>query len=163
VTWPPQPASPSVELLRTAAGPDRGADELVTLHLASTGDLVLRAVAIGIAVERFEGDGRNKRTSSYTVRAGDVPRIRSALLRDLFAGTSPGDWFAAHGIPAVAEQWHGYDRGPVDEDRFLLEGLRDVIGTAEWDEGEKIALRFIRWLSRHGIEQEFREEVGEAD
>jgi hypothetical protein len=163
VTWPPQPAPHKVELLHEPAGPDRGAEELVTLELRPDGDLVLSAVAVGIAVERFEGEGHNKRTTWYTVRAGDVPRVRSALLRELFAETRPAEWFRAHGVPAVAQRWYGYDVGPVDEDQFLLEALRDVIGTAEWDEGEKIAFRFVRWLSRHGIEQQFREEVGEAD
>lgn len=131
------PTTPAIELLRAPAGPDRWADELVTLEIRPDGDLVLRTVAVGIAVERFEGDGRNKRIGWYTVRAGDVPRVRDALAGDLGS--------------------------PVGEGRPLLEALRDAIGTAEPDEGEQIALRYVRWLSRHGIEEEFREEIGEAD
>jgi len=163
VTWPSQPTPNRIELLREPAGPDRGAAELVTLELRPDGDLVLSAVAVGIAVERFEGEGRNKRTTWYTVRGRDIPRVRGALLREVFAETRPADWFRARGIPAVAQPWHGYDIAPVDDDQFLLEALRDAIGSAEWDEGEKIAFRFVRWLSSRGIEQQFREEVGEAD
>lgn len=163
MTLPSQPPSPRIELLREPAGPHRGAAEVVTLELTPDGALVLRTLAIGIAVERFEGEGRNKRISWYTVRAGDVPRVRGAVVRELFTATDPHDWFAAHGVPAVAEPWQGHDVGPVDDDQFLLEALRDVIGTEEPDEGEKIALRYVRWLSRGGVEYEYGEEVGEAD
>jgi hypothetical protein len=69
------------------------------------------------------------------------PGVRDGLSRDLFA-------------EALA---------PVHDGRYLLDALRDAIGTVEWDEGEKIALRFARWLSGHGIQPQFREEVGEAD
>ena len=52
---------------------------------------------------------------------------------------------------------------PRDEERLLLEALRDVIGRkVPLDEGEQVGYRFGQWLKRHGIDYEFREEFGEG-
>jgi hypothetical protein len=59
--------------LREPTGPRGRAEELATLELQPGGDLILRAVAVGLAVERPEGEGRNKRMNCSTVRADDVP------------------------------------------------------------------------------------------
>jgi hypothetical protein len=160
--WEQGPAG--IELLREPAGSERLAEELVTLAFQPNGDLVLQAVAVGIGVERFESEGRNKRVVRYVVGAPQVPRVLSAALRDLFGdATALRGWMASRGLEAVADQWHGYGVGPRNEERLLLEALRDVIGRDEpFDEGEKIGYRFGRWLTRHGINYEFREEAGEG-
>jgi hypothetical protein len=155
---------PGIELLREPASKDRLAEELVTLAFQPNGDLVLQAIAIGIGVERFEGEGRNKSVTRYVVGAAQVPRVLAAALHDLFGDTNAlRGWMAARGVEAAADQWHGYGVCPRNEERFLLEALRDVIGRDEpFDEGEKIGYRFGRWLTRHGIPYEYREEAGEG-
>ena len=164
MAFPWEQGPPGIELLREPAGPDRLAEELVTLGLQSNGDLVLQAVAIGIAVERFEGEGRNQSVTRYVVGAAQVPRVLTAALRDLFNDTNAlRAWMASRGVEAVPEQWHGYEVAPRNEERLLLEALRDVIGRDEpFDEGEKIGYRFGRWLTRHGLDYESREEAGEG-
>jgi hypothetical protein len=155
---------PGIELLREPAGKDRLAEELVTIGLQPNGDLVLQAIAIGIGVERFEGEGRNKSVTRYVVGAAQVPRVLTAALRDLFSDTNAlRGWMASRDIEAVPDPWHGYEVGPRNEERLLLEALRDVIGRDEpFDEGEQIGYRFGRWLTRNGIDYEYREEAGEG-
>ena len=160
--WEDEPAG--IELLREPSGPERLADELVTLALEPNGDLVLRALAIGIGVERTAGEGLNKSVTRYIVSAANVPRVLSAALRDRFADTvGLRAWMAARGIEADVGQWHGYDVRPRNEEQLLLEAVRDVIGRAEpTDEGEQVGYRFGQWLKRHGIDYEFREEFSEG-
>jgi hypothetical protein len=160
--WEDEPAG--IELLREPSGPDRLADELVTLALEPNGDLVLRALAVGIGVERFAGEGLNKRVTRYVVSAINVARVLTSALRDLFGDTAAlRGWMASRGIEADADQWHGYGVRPRNEERLLLEALRDVIGrNVPVDEGEQVGYRFGQWLKRHGIDYEFREEFGEG-
>jgi hypothetical protein len=160
--WEQGPAG--IELLREPAGSERLAEELVTLAFQPNGDLVLQAVAIGIGVERFESEGRNKRVIRYVVSAAQVPRVLNAALRDLFGDTAAlRGWMASRALEAAVDEWHGYGVRPRDEARLLLEALRDVIGRAEpFDEGEQIGYRFGQWVKRHGIDYDFREEVGEG-
>lgn len=109
------------------------------------------------------GEGLNDSICWWTVAAEQVPQVLGAAVGELFPDTATlREWIAARGIPAVEQAWQGRGARPVDEDRFLLEALRDVIGTAERDQGQQIAGRFIAWLTRHGIGYEFDEQVGEA-
>lgn len=159
----PNDAPAQIELLREPAGVERLAAETVTLELRPDGDLVLSAHATGVAVEMIMGEGLNDSLSSWTVSAAQVPRVLDAVARDLFADTSAiRGWLGARGIPAVEEDWRGYGVRPVDESRFLLEALRDIIGTQQRDEGQQIATRLIDWLTRNGFRYEFGEQVREA-
>jgi hypothetical protein len=143
----------SIELLREPAGPRRLAAETVTLGVTAPGDVVLQTYAFGFGLQRFSGENVNEVTSTYTVAAADVPRLLAAALRDLFPDTAAlQQWLAARGIAATSGEWHGYYVRPVDEDRLLIAALRDLIGTVEgFDEGEKIAMRFLAWLRRASI------------
>jgi hypothetical protein len=164
MTFPWEQGPPGIELLREPAGPERLAEELVTLALRPSGDLVLEAVAVGIGVERTEGEGRNKSVTRYIVGAAQVPRVLTAAVGDLFSDTNAlRSWMASRDLEPVAGQWHGHEVGPRNEERLMLEALRDVIGrNGPMDEGEQIGYRFGRWLARQGITYEFREEVGEG-
>jgi hypothetical protein len=69
----------------------------------------------------------------------------------------------SRGITAVEDTWHGYDVRPLDEDRLLLEALRDLIGAVgDPDDGQRIGGRLVDWLSRHAIDHDYQEQVGEA-
>lgn len=159
-----EPRPVSIELLREPASPDRLAAEVVTLGRQPGGDLALHAHATGAAVELIMGDGLIDSVCSWTVAADQVPAVLAAAVRDLFPGKPAAlrEWMAARGIPATHEAWRGYAVRPVDEDRFLLEVLRVLIGTVERDEGQKIAGRLTDWLTRSGISYEFDEWAGEA-
>jgi hypothetical protein len=138
------PPTSSIDLLHEPASAERWADETVTLALHSNRDLVLRAYAAGKAVEMVAGEGLNESISWWTVPAAQVPRVREAVAADLAVGAA------------------GFDAHRLEQDPFLLEAVRDVIGTEERDEGAKIATRFLRWLASKGIPYEFAEQVREA-
>ncbi|WP_239346111.1 hypothetical protein [Frankia sp. CIT1] len=134
--------------------------EEVTLERHPGGDLTLRCRTSGRAVEMIIGEDATEYRRAWTVMAEHVPQVLRAALQDLFADASAlRTWLAGAGIPAAAEDWQGYPIRPLNENQFVIEAVRALLGVDGNDEGTKIADRFTTWLTEQSISYETDEQV----
>lgn len=152
-----------LEVFGEFAEEDGPAGEEVRLERGPEGDLRLCCRTWGRAVKLRVGEGTSEYRRVWTVRSEHVPRAVRAFSRELFPDTMTlRAWLANAGIPSGQGGWYGYAVRPLDEDRFLLELVRAVIGVEDDDECTKIAERFTARLAADSIEYEFGEGVTDA-